>query len=893
MSNTVKKAPEQEFKEGSLKPKNIDKLGQDKRVWSDKVMFVLGLKSTSSQARVLSGAIASAAQIEKNGTATDQQTARGLRATVISAGKPPWKDARKAMAASDAKVHLDLLSLPANDRQLKPLDPTKQGVNQSFWVDRKGKDDKGKGDKGTDDKGTDDKGTDDKEHHSFLCKPASNRGLSHDEVAPSGGKKGGEVAREALAGRAAQLLAGQTGIDIGMPETHVISLDSSFVPGDTSGLPVTCSVQEARPVTGDLRGASGLKKASFRPEQVAGLAIFDTLTLNTDRHAGNVMTDADGNLVPIDHGESFAEPNQDGVNRLKSTLGGPHNALLSLPGAHAPMSKDMLKKLKALDPEKYASGLTKDNAQIGAQHTDMKDAISPGAIDTAKRAAMFVKMAAKHEPPLSPASIQVAMGNSAEKLFGDAISDKQFRANAAAVIDRIAPQQGAVKEVCTSANAEYSTLVQQCEAPPLNWGGFIAKREGEPNKDAIADPVALLTIIKRQIVCPKRIDDMEAKIRELQGLPDDPQNTTVAPLSPDEALATVLSIREETFRKLMALMDRAGAAELRQRLQIVDSRPKEDRLHELSIIMSLATSLATKNQAARLTTLMATNRMTDLAARNLIPGDKIRAYLDAQAGLGVDNPIALAAAIDDVEQLVNKGDYLPMASKKVSRDLHMFSEDMAVPASDNDLKQGLAAAKLLDPFTAQDKLERLEARAKQGEFVDAPLDLITDELDALDASYTISPTDKFMSAARAAIQQRDVTAAVKAVRELRNVQMNYPPNDAGMRKLAAIMNVPDTDPDFVETLQAIAKTDQQGALQGLRKLQKRQTAGAFGTDAVDAAHSKLDFLNDNYVIDPENTILLEAQSFLTPVANDAVRALMLIARLESLAKGGHFTAKTG
>jgi hypothetical protein len=320
------------------------------------------------------------------------------------------------MAAGDAKVQLDLLSMPSDKRVLKPLDKDKAGILQSFWIDRRD--------------------ADGQERPSFLCRPANtptaqelNDRLPGDppRIADSGGPKGGEVAREALSGGAAQLLAGQTGIDIGMPETHVVTLESVMIPGsDPTGLQkVTCSVQEARHAPGDLKKLSSIGKMALKPEQLAGLAIFDTLTLNTDGHAGNVLLDPGGNRVPIDHGESFAESNEQGIGRMKATLGSPHIALLGLPGAHDPMPKDMPKKLKVLDPEKCASGLKKDNAMIGAGHADMKDTVSAGAIDNARRAASFVKLAARHDPPLSPASIQVAMGNAADRLFGDAIDEKE------------------------------------------------------------------------------------------------------------------------------------------------------------------------------------------------------------------------------------------------------------------------------------------------------------------------------------------------------------------------------------------------------------------------------------------------------------------------------------
>ena len=41
-------------------------------------------------------------------------------------------------------------------------------------------------------------------------------------------------------------------------------------------------------------------------------------------------------------------------------MGGPHNALLAIPSAHAPMSKEMVKSLKSLDPKAYAKTIAGD-----------------------------------------------------------------------------------------------------------------------------------------------------------------------------------------------------------------------------------------------------------------------------------------------------------------------------------------------------------------------------------------------------------------------------------------------------------------------------------------------------------------------------------------------------
>lgn len=183
----------------------VDKLRPDQRRWSDNVLRALKLKSKGSQARIIAGAVATAEEIGRT-TPADAQKATQLRDSVLAAGNPPWGDMTRAMAAGAAKAQLDLLSIPPNQRRLQPLDPGAVGVNAAFWVNRRD--------------------ADGQTRASFLCKPAN----TLITKAVDGVPLCGEVIREALSGRAAQTFAQQTGIDIGMPETHVVKLDANVLP---------------------------------------------------------------------------------------------------------------------------------------------------------------------------------------------------------------------------------------------------------------------------------------------------------------------------------------------------------------------------------------------------------------------------------------------------------------------------------------------------------------------------------------------------------------------------------------------------------------------------------------------------------------------------------------
>jgi hypothetical protein len=865
MSNTVSelKPPQQDRltrKAGSLKPKTIDKLPPNQRAWSDNVMRVLGLKSTSSQGRILAGAISSAEQVEQNGSNNDKLQARALRKTVIDAGTPPWKDARKAMAASDAKVHLDILSIPSNQRGLKALDPSKQGINQAFWIDRRD--------------------ADGQDRHSFLCKPANQPDALDTSPAASGGPKGGEVAREALSGRAAQLLVGMTGIDIGMPESHVVKLDGSLIPGGQQGNQVTCSVQEARHAKGDMRNLNQLQMATLDPGQIAGIAIFDTMTLNTDRHAGNVLLDDKNNLIPIDHGESFAEQNDEGLSRLKATMGGPHNALLALPGAFSPMPQQMLKKLKSLDADKYAKGLAKDNAQIGAEHNDMSGAISDGAIENARRAATFVKLAAKNDPPLSPGAIQIAMANAAETLFDANVNDKQFKAKAQEIISRTAPRQRVLKEVFTAPNAEYLALAEKVEK--LGW--TVARRGGSPSAEAISDPLVMLKIVQDNVKPPKRFADEKAELERL----------SANPLNPQQALALVAANRRETVQQMMKLMAPAASRDMLGRIASISGGSPDDQMHDFSLLLGQAIRLATERQQERLDAFDATHKVKELIESKLIvnpnQGD-VRG--DAEGALQTQDPATAAAALDKLDGYAAGGNFLPASSAKMARELRKLGETLLIDPSDDDLDDGIDAAAKNDPFTAFDKYKNILERNKKGEFIDEPLDLIQQQLDNLAQCFLLDPTDKFVSDLDKAMKARNPMVASEALAELIRAanRDEFAPTEDGLEQLAHGMGVPDNDPDLVAAQQAIKRGDGKTAQPHVQNLRSRSKQGTYGDQGKRNVQQALDDLRQRYDIEDTNTDLALINDKIQ--ANEAEGALPFIARLEKMGKAGAFPARQG
>jgi hypothetical protein len=454
-------------------------LAPDKAAWALNVATVLHLPVPSSQRRMLTEGLATADQIAASVTHSDQdkQAAAQHGRVLHGAGNPPW-DAATAMKVAESKVQLDLLSIPPNDRKLSQL--SQNSKNKTFWIEN-----------------ADPGGTKSK---AFLCKPAG------DGQTEAGGKPGSEVAREALAGRAAQFLLGK-GLDIGMPETHVVKLSANLLPGNAGTGDITCSVQQY----GDSKGALGSQsrdvKAGIDGVKVARLCVFDMMTLANDRHGGNILFGKNGELIPIDHGENFTETtNGRASDRLRTTLGGCSNALLSIPSAHDPMPEEVAKAVKSINPGELRATLKTDRDAIAARHGDMKGKISDEAIESAERAATFTRLAANMKPPIGPISIaaaQVALGTHVEELIN--VDYPVFMQNADRILKAVAKQQGAIKEVCLSSNTDYELLCQEVEK--LGWR---PQRRGEQTGSGlVADPIAMMAILAKGLKPPPKLDNID------------------------------------------------------------------------------------------------------------------------------------------------------------------------------------------------------------------------------------------------------------------------------------------------------------------------------------------------------------------------------------------------
>ena len=339
-------------------------------------------------------------------------------------GDPPW-DSDKSMQAASLKATLDIGSTP--NGQIEKLGG--DGVNPAFWVNRSG--------------------TRGGTAKSFLFKPEApsvNTGIG-------GLPPGGEVAREALVGRASDLISGMTGIDFKMPETHVVSLErGTFPPGSLDNTdfaegngPVHGSLQSFAPTEGELRDQSSSVLGKIGPESCQTIAVLDTISLNLDRHSGNLMVNGGGTdtpeVVPIDHGLSF--PGRATLPDIAGNLGDDKNVLLKLKGSYEPFSPEMLRKIGQIDPDLLSGALTQEIGTIERAHPQTQGKVGPDSVQISRRAAMFLKQAAGSLPP---AILQVALGQGATELLDPDIDDQEFARRAGQAIQQAQGDAGAIKE---------------------------------------------------------------------------------------------------------------------------------------------------------------------------------------------------------------------------------------------------------------------------------------------------------------------------------------------------------------------------------------------------------------------------------------------------------------
>src|SRR5208282_5928842 len=179
--------------------------------------------------------------------------------------------------------------------------------------------------------------------------------------------------KEALASANAKLFGAMTGIDLGVPETNVVSIGAYAVAGaNPKDPPLIGSAQQHAGVSKQIADLPRAALKQVKAAEAHKMALMDIMSLSVDRHGGNIMVDdADATnprLIPIDHGGTL--PSRGDFPDVKKRMAGVTfsavgarpdasvvNTLLTIPASYETFDPEMQAKIQLLRPDEMEQGM--------------------------------------------------------------------------------------------------------------------------------------------------------------------------------------------------------------------------------------------------------------------------------------------------------------------------------------------------------------------------------------------------------------------------------------------------------------------------------------------------------------------------------------------------------
>lgn len=343
-----------------------------------------------------------------------------------------WSSAQQSQATS---AHLRLMLALADDTQTQQKD-FKKGQKEMVLAVRR--------------KNPNLLGEDGKQESNFkvLVKPAKL------EVKVLGFKQGGGAPREAMGSFLGNELQRMAGLKVGVPDTKVISFEGEYLMGSSvekeenktfgKGQKVVSSVQSFE--QGCKTVSQRLADANLTGEDVGPfldklipkkdlqqMAVFDLISLNCDRHDGNMMLDSNDKLVPIDHGNIM--PTKDGLRRRRSSIG--QTSLIKwTTAAKEKLSPELIECIERLDVDSLALSMREQGSQMQKESDEIDLIDLNEGVENVRRSAAFVKFAARD---LTLEQIYIALAEHQNLIF----FSKDEKASFKMVVESITNKQHA------------------------------------------------------------------------------------------------------------------------------------------------------------------------------------------------------------------------------------------------------------------------------------------------------------------------------------------------------------------------------------------------------------------------------------------------------------------
>ncbi|ADB14841.1 hypothetical protein Psta_0145 [Pirellula staleyi DSM 6068] len=379
--------------------------------------------------------------------------------------------------------------------------------------------------------------------------------------------RGSEPVREVLGDELAKQLKAMTGLEMNVPETRIVSVDSEKLNPADPGRSVIGSAQAAAPTIGSvvkLKDSNPEAMKKVTPKSAQKAALFDALALNVDRHGNNFLVTPPGEsgeseLVPIDNGLAF--PSREGMEARRGRNAS-MSAFSDIRSAYEPFDPEILAGIEMIDETTLIAGMKARTNTLQAEQPALNvKTVTPDAqMDLLARNIKFLKKAA---PRVSPAVMMDLLMENAVAIFDS--PDADFETAIEAVIQKGETRDKHLAPLLDMTDEEKLTLYT--DLWKLGWCHGYGNPRKNPGGAAatllfkvwcLRNPREALTLTRRKKPNPAILAETARYVQEIKNVdPASDIDAKLAGLSPSEA-------RDKAHLVLRGDMMKKGVKEVKQ-----------------------------------------------------------------------------------------------------------------------------------------------------------------------------------------------------------------------------------------------------------------------------------------------------------------------------------------